>query len=237
METLTKWIAENPVVTTWITIISLLGVAITVIALILQVKDKKRKAIYYTINSTILIDNEVSKIDGMKILFHDKKVDTVVISKIKLWNGGDEILEEGDFYPDHELKIAVPETERILVATVIEETDETCKIKVQNPARNENEILVSFYCLEPRQGATITVYHTNINERETNVIGKIKGGKVLNRSVEMMIEDGEMCMSTSNHKIYFSGGIFRTYAHMLRTFPDLFGISIVRTKKRRSNIL
>ena len=50
METLTKWIAENPVVTTWITIISLLGVAITVIALILQVKDKKRKAIYYTIN-------------------------------------------------------------------------------------------------------------------------------------------------------------------------------------------
>ena len=88
METLTKWIAENPVVTTWITIISLLGVAITVIALILQVKDKKRKAIYYTINSTILIDNEVSKIDGMKILFYDKKVDTVVISKIKLWNGG-----------------------------------------------------------------------------------------------------------------------------------------------------
>lgn len=41
--TLTKWIAENPEVTTWITIISLLGVVITIIALILQIKDKKEK--------------------------------------------------------------------------------------------------------------------------------------------------------------------------------------------------
>ncbi len=55
METLTKWIAENPVVTTWITIISLLGVAITVIALILQVKRQKKKGYFiYTINSTII---------------------------------------------------------------------------------------------------------------------------------------------------------------------------------------
>ena len=82
MEALTNWIAENPVVTTWITIISLLGAIVTVIALILQVKDKKRKTIYYTINSMVLVDNEVSRIDGIKILFHDKKVDTVVISKI-----------------------------------------------------------------------------------------------------------------------------------------------------------
>ncbi len=235
MEALTKWIAENPVVTTWITIISLLGVIVTVIALILQVKDKKRKTIYYTINSTVLVDNEVSRIDGIKILFHDKKVDTVVISKIKLWNGGNEILEESDFYPDYELGIAVPITEKILAATVIEETDETCKIMVQNSVQNENEMRINFYCLEPRQGATIIVYHTNIDEKETNVMGKIKGGKVLNRSVEMMIEDGEMCMSTGNYKIYFGGRLFRPYVRLIKILPDLAGISIVKTKKSRSN--
>ena len=58
MDALTNWIAENPVVTTWITIISLVGVVITIIALILQIKDKKKRAIYYTINSTVLVDKK-----------------------------------------------------------------------------------------------------------------------------------------------------------------------------------
>lgn len=232
MEALTKWIAENPVVTTWITIISLVGVVITIIALILQIKDKKKRAIYYTVNSTVLVDNEVSRIDGIKILFHDKKIDTVVVSKIKLWNGGNEILETSDFYPSHELSISVSQNEKILAAIVNEETDETCKVNVQNSAQGENVRMIDFYCLEPRQGATITIYHTNIDEKETKVIGKIKGGKVVNRSVEMIIEDGEVCMATDSHKIYF-GGLLRPYIQLVRVFPEIFGISIVKTKKKK----
>lgn len=42
MNALTQWIADNPVVTTWITLISLLGVLITVIALILQMDCIRR---------------------------------------------------------------------------------------------------------------------------------------------------------------------------------------------------
>lgn len=233
MEALTNWIANNPVITTWITAISLLGVIITVIAFILQVKDKGRKAICYTITSTILVDNEVSQINGIKILFHDKKVNTVVISNIKLWNGGNEILEELDFYPENELKIVVPESERILAAMLIEETDDTCKLNVQIDTQKVNQALVSFYCLEPRQGATINIYHTNVDVKDTKLTGKIKGGKVLNKSLEVGIEDGEMCMSTGTHKIYFSGGIFSTASQVIKMFPDILGISIVKTKKKK----
>jgi hypothetical protein len=230
MKALTNWIAENPVVTTWITIISLVGVAITIIALILQIKDKKKRAIYYTINSTVLVANEVSRINGIKILFHDKEIETVVVSKIKLWNGGNDILETNDFYPNCELSIKVPQNEKILAAIVNEETDETCKVNVKNSTQDENVRIIDFYCLEPRQGATITIYHTNIDEKETEVIGKIKGGKVLNRSVEMIIEDGEMCMATGSHKIYF-GGLLKPYIQLARSFPQIFGISIVKAKK------
>ena len=176
-------------------------------------------------------DNEVSRIDGIKILFHDKEIETVVVSKIKLWNGGNVILETSDFYPSYELSIKVPQNEKILAAIINEETDETCKVNIQNSTQDENIIRIDFYCLEPRQGATITIYHTNIDEKETEVIGKIKGGKVLNRSVEMIIEDGEMCMATGSHKIYF-GGLFRPYIRLARNFPEMFGISIVKTKKK-----
>ncbi len=47
MNRLTQWIADNPVITTWITLISLIGVVITVIALIMQIRDKKRKIICF----------------------------------------------------------------------------------------------------------------------------------------------------------------------------------------------
>lgn len=152
-----------------------------------------------------------------------------------MWNGGNEILEESDFYPNCELKITVSETEKILTAVVIEETDETCKVRVQNSIQNENEMLINFYCLEPQQGATITVYHTNIDENKTDLMGKIKGGKVLNRSIEMMIEDGEICMSTGNHKISFRSGLFRSYLRLLQLFPVVLGISIVKIKKNRKS--
>lgn len=233
MNALTQWIADNPVVTTWITLISLLGVLITVIALILQIRDKKRRAIYYTITSTILVDDEVSQINGIKILFQDKEVSTVAISTIKLWNGGNEILEESDFYPEHELKIVVPQNEKILAAAVIEETDDTCKVKIAAPNRKENEIVVSFYCLEPQQGATINVYHTNVNERETELVGKIKDGKVTNKSIEVGMEDGEMCISTSNCKIYFGSNPFSIGTQAIRLFPNILEISIVKRKKRK----
>lgn len=232
METLTQWIAEHPVVTTWVTLISLIGVLITIVALILQIRDKKRRAIYYTIVSTVLIDNEISQIDGIKILFHNKEVATVGISNIKLWNGGNEILEGSDFYPEQELRIAVPKGERILGATVIEETDDTCKVDAQISDRNENEALVSFYCLEPRQGATINVYHTNVSGNEVKLIGKIKGGKVVNKSIRIEIENGEMCMSTGTHKFYFDGGFFSTGIHMARMFESFAGVSVVKRKKK-----
>lgn len=201
--------------------------------MILQIRDKKRRAIYYTITSTTLVDDEVSQINGIKILFQDKEISTVAISTLKLWNGGNEILEESDFYPEHELKIVVPQNEKILAVAVLEETDDTCKVKIVVPNRKENEAVVSFYCLEPQQGATINVYHTNLNERETGLVGKIKDGKVINKSIEVGMEDGEMCISTSNHKIYFGSNPFSIGTQAIRLFPNILGISIVKRKKKK----
>lgn len=232
MEGLTKWIAENPVVTTWITVISLVGVVFTITALILQIRDKKKKAIYYTIVSTVLVDNEVSQLERIKILFDNEEVGTVVISNIKLWNGGNEILEKTDFYPEHELKLVVPVSERILGAKMAEETDDVCKINIQISETKVNEALISFYCLEPHQGAIINVYHTNINSEETEIKGKIKGGKIINKSMEITVENGEMCMSNGKYKIYFGGGVFRKSTQIIKMIES-FGFFTINTKKRK----
>lgn len=232
MERLTQWITEHPVVTTWVTLISLMGVILTAIALILQIKDKKKRVICYTVASTVLIDNMVSAIEGIKILFQNDEVSTVAVSNIKLWNGGNEFLEEKDFYPGYELKVVVPEGERILAIAVSEQSDGACNINSQVSKKKLNEALVSFYCLEPRQGATINVYHTNVNDDETKIIGKLKGGRVINKTIEIAIDEGDLYMSVGSYKIYFSGGIWGAGRNIIDSFSNAFGISVIKSKRK-----
>lgn len=233
MDRVTQWIADNPVISTWITFISLFGVIITVVALLIQISDKKRRAVFYTMTSNVLLDNEISQIEGIKVLFNEEIVDTIVISNLKIWNGGNQILERTDFYPEKELKVVVPKDCRMLAATVVDETEETCKVNIELQDDKTNEAIITFYCLEPKQGATFNIYHTNVDEKKTVLGGKIKDGKIVNKSIEIVTEDGEMCISTGKYKIYFDRWFFKSGAPVIRLFPGIMGISIVRKKNRK----
>ena len=152
-------------------------------------------------------------------------------TNVKIWNGGNQILEQTDFYPEKELRVVIPHNCRILAATVVDETEDTCNIKINLLKDKPNEAIISFYCLEPKQGATFNIYHTNVDEKETILEGKIKDGKILNKSIEIATEDGEMYISTGNYKIYFDRWIFKSGLPVINPFSDFFGISIVKQKK------
>ena len=230
MDNLTQWIADNPIVSTWITIISLVGVVITIIALIMQIKDKKRKAIYYTISSNTLVDENISQINGIKVLFKGTEVNTIVVTNIKLWNGGNEILESLDFYPENGLKLIIPNNEQILAVGISDETKEECKFEIID--NDNNEVGFSFYCLEPKQSVSLIVYHTNTNEKETKVSGKIKGGKILNKSIELSTDGDEIYISTGKYRIYFEREFLGMGFPMINIIPNILGISIRKEKDK-----
>ena len=226
MDKFAAWVSENPVVSAWITIISLIGVIITVIALILQVKDKKRKAIYYMITSNIILEKKVSQIEGVEVRFKGEDVNNIVASSIKFWNGGNESLEESDFFPEKELCIIIPSGEKILSASITGESEDTCKIEVHINEERPNVARVTFYYLEPKQGATIKVYHTNTDEKETKFIGKIKTGKLINRTYELSLDHGEPYLFNGRYRIYFGGGIIGLGSAFKRIWGNVFDIFI-----------
>jgi len=231
MNRLTQWIADNPVITTWITLISLIGVVITVIALIMQIRDKKRKELCFIKNSSVLLDNTISCIDGIKVFFHQDEVNTIAVTTIKTWNGGNVILEMSDFYPEKEIRVTVPKTEKILAANIVDQTEDTCKAEIK--LVSENEALFTFYCLEPGQGATINVYHTNMEEKETRFGGRIKGGKIVNRTFEMIVENSELIISTGKHKLYFDKGGLGIRFDILRTLSGFCGIKLKKNRDKK----
>lgn len=230
MYRLTQWIAENPVITTWITLISLIGVVVTVIALIIQIRDKKRKVICYIQNSNILLDNAISCIEGIKVFFYKEEVNTIAVTTIKIWNGGNVIIEMSDFYPEKNLKVTVPNTERILAANIVNQTEDTCKAEITKV--NNNEAVFTFYCLEPGQGATINLYHTNIDEDETKVAGRLKGGKIVNKTLEILTENGELIISNGIYRIYLDGGFMGIGLNLYRNILRLLGITVKKKDKK-----
>lgn len=230
MNKLTQWIADNPVITTWITLISLIGVVITVIALIIQIRDKRRKAICFIKNSNILLDNAISCIEGIKVFFYKDEVNTIAVTTIKIWNGGNVILEMSDFYPEKELKVTVPDKERILAANIVDQTEDTCKAEIA--LVNKNEAVFTFYCLEPGQGATINLYHTNIDEDGIKVDGRMKGGKIVNKTLEIFTENGELIVSNGIFRVYWDGGFMGIGLNIFRNISRLLGITVKKKDRK-----
>ena len=53
----------------------------------------------------------------------------------------------------------------------------------------------------------------------------------MNKSIGLEIGNGEICMSTKKHKIYFDGGILSPYIRIYRMWGIFVGISSVKRKK------
>lgn len=230
---ITKWIQAHPNVSTAIIIITIIGFIITIIALVLQIKDKKRKSIFYNITSNTLINNEISGIEGIKVLFAEEEVKTIVVSTVKLWNSGNEYIESSDFYDENPLKFTIPKTDKILAAAFVEEPDKACQFQINLSTNIQNEALISFYCFEPHQSARINIYHTCTDEKALNLEGRIKGGKIANSAIEMDTQNGEMCISTHKYKIYLNNrGILSRFFNYDYYYNRL-GISIVKKQDKR----
>lgn len=114
----------------------------------------------------------------------------------------------------------------------MDQTEDTCKVEIK--LVSENEALLTFYCLEPGQGATINVYHMNMEERETRLDGRIKGGKIVNRTFEMIVENSELVISTGKHKIYFDRGGLGIRFDILRIFSGFCGIKLKRNRDKKN---
>lgn len=66
METIAKWISDNPYLTAAGLFATFLGLIIAIITPIIQ---RKRKQLYYTINTTPLVEENISNVKNLEIFF------------------------------------------------------------------------------------------------------------------------------------------------------------------------
>lgn len=157
--------------------VGLLGLLYAVIS---NHRNKKRKIIQTRINSTNIITENANQIPNIKILYKDTPVVTLTVSKVCVWNAGNDVIRKSDVSDTSPLAISVRKDFELFECRLLSVSDKDCNISLHQVNK---KIVVEFAYLEPKQGFIIQIIHTGENSESLHISGIIINGKnLLSRS-------------------------------------------------------
>lgn len=136
----------------------------------------KSKKLVYSIKSQVLITDNLSKIDGLKVLFFDKPITNLSTTTISIKSIGKDIVEMTDFAKSSPLYINTDG--EFLLKDNIESTltNNSNPLNMAKPIIiSPSEIAVEYDYFSKNDTITFTVLHTG----NLNVTGKIKNGLLI----------------------------------------------------------
>lgn len=165
----------------YLTIIGLiLGIFGVVLAFIFYFKSKSKKKLIYHIRSFNLINEEISELNELEVIYKEKKIKNLTISKVALWNSGNITIDKTDIVSLDKLKITTADEVEVFEAEVISQVDPTNNFTLN---KGDNEIELNFDYIDPNQGCAIKLYHTGKNSSDISLTGKIKGAGAVENAV------------------------------------------------------
>lgn len=179
MESVVKWIVENPYLTAVGLFATILGLIIAIITPLIQ---KRRKRLFFSYSTTPLIKEDITDINGLEILFHGTPVKQLSVSTVRIWNGGNTIITPDDFYKDHDLRLISHDNISILGIDMIEQSEDTIECKIECASAFAG---VFFQAFENKEYVIFNVYHTGNIEVKLGLSGKMREGKIVNKTVEI----------------------------------------------------
>lgn len=159
----------------WV-ILSICTIAAFVFAIYTWIVGKSRKELSCYKNSYTIVEGGESVIPELQLLYQNKKIKNLTITKYALWNSGNGVLYCNDIVSSRPIKILIDEQEEILDARIINQSDETNMFTVSN--LGEKETILQFEYADKNDGIVLQILHTG-DEASINVDCKIKGGRDL----------------------------------------------------------
>jgi hypothetical protein len=138
--------------------------------------QKRRRELCWAIDSTSLIKGYSSLFEKLDIQYGGQKIENLTVSKIVLWNNGNETIDGKDIaippyiVPRDEINTKILDAKIIKTSTVGNKFE--ILIKPDDPM-----LVLLFDYLDPQQGAVIQVIHTGVSILPLMVDGEVKGVK------------------------------------------------------------
>lgn len=158
----------------------IIGVAGIIIGAYLYFKAKREKRPCYICVTYPLIEGMVGALPEIRVLYGDKSVERVTVSRFYFWNAGKETIRKTDITPAAPLSIRLAVEGEILDAQIIHQTEPACMCrlgeKVISP-ESPTLLPISFDYLDHNDGLIIQIVHNGPSNIKTSMSGKIIGAK------------------------------------------------------------
>lgn len=137
-------------------------------------RGRQIKLPYYAVNHINLVEDLTSRLDGLSVGYKGSPVETLSVTKVALWNGGNETINGEDVSGGDPLTVGVTGEARLLDAKVVSESSLATQFHI-TPMPNGMRVTIGFDYLDHNDGAVVQLVHTGTSDREVQVTGSIKG--------------------------------------------------------------
>lgn len=166
-----NFIAENPVVATFLALIA-------VVSLIFTYRSTPQKKLKFIISDTELINNKQSELQKLSIYYDGKNVEKLSVTKVTFWNAAFPAIRRTDIAATDPITISSTE-DTILDVSVLKGDNTANKISIKT--NSISPYCIDFEYLNRREGGIIQVVHIgsfkSINVTKTLIDGKIRISK------------------------------------------------------------
>lgn len=166
VDQLYKWLNEN-----WITII-ISGVVGFLINILTSHLFRSNKVARYAIWSVSIAKADLSKIPGLALLFNGEHIDTLTLTRVVFWNGGQPSIKKEEIVPGDPVRIVCNGTGQLLGAEVVVHNNKASEFEsILRPDKSAADLTWRY--LNRNQGAIVHVFHTGGPATGVRVQGQI----------------------------------------------------------------
>ncbi|NPE29441.1 hypothetical protein HNV12_16075 [Methanococcoides sp. SA1] len=152
----------------------IIGTSIGIIGIAIAIRSKKEKKPCYSTRSFNLVNNLISKVESLKIIYSDKEIKNVTISKLIFWNKGRETIEGSEITTIEPLFIKPKGSIQILDAKIIYSKESANGFSLKKIEGKQGFQLIFDY-VDKGEGIIVQIIHTGTSGKDIEIVGKIKG--------------------------------------------------------------
>jgi hypothetical protein len=159
----------------WLNVASfVVGIVGFILAFVFYFRAKREKIPQYQIRTFRLIQDNVSKIPALKILYDNQPVENLTLTRISIWNRGIDPIESGDFAPSDKLRIEVEKSFKLLGAELWFAGKPTNNFSLSNNLEKKT-VNIQFEYFGRNEGLVVSVFHTGMKDSDLKILGTLKG--------------------------------------------------------------
>ncbi len=137
------------------------------------------RRINYAVNTALIVDDLTGKLDDLRILYKGEDQKRLAVSRISVWNGGNEALKRDAITPLDPLRISLNGA-KILDVQMVHCTKSTNQVSVVPTTgcmglSAENHFCIALDYLDPGEGAVFKVVHDGNRNEQFTLEGTVIG--------------------------------------------------------------